>query len=474
MTPTHGARILVVDDEKLIRWGICSALEEAGYLVEQAEDAGQALAAVEREAPDLVLLDYMLPDKNGLELMPELRDVCPGLPVVMVTAHASVPGAMEAVREGVSDYIGKPFEMSELMQAVERALVTSHLRDVVVWRRDQALQDFGGGEIVAHSAVMREVDRVVRRVAESGANTILLLGESGVGKGLVARALHRASASVAEDFINIACTALPQHLLESELFGHEKGSFTDAKVQKKGLLELAQGGTVFLDEIGDMEAGLQAKLLGFLEERAFRRVGGMRDIKVDARVIAATNKDLEREVAEGRFRRDLFYRLKVIPITIPTLRQRAEDLPDLVRMFLAQFNKEFRKAFVGVDEAAAAAMRRYTWPGNVRELRNALERAVLLGEGTSIVLQDLPAEVREAYDHPEPDGPAVPAAHGDGFVLPEDGVDLEQLEHEFVRQALNRTGGNRAQAARLLGMNRDQMRYRIKKFDLVEFQDDEG
>jgi two-component system, NtrC family, response regulator AtoC len=460
------ARILVVDDEKLIRWGITQALEEAGHIVEQAETAAEALAAVEREAPDLVLLDFMLPDRTGTEIMPELRAISPGLPVIMVTAHASVPGAVEAVREGVSDYLSKPFEISDLLQAVERALVASRLRDVVVWRRDQALKLFGGGEIVAKSPAMGEVARIVSRIAASGANTILLLGESGVGKGVVARALHRAGAEEGADFISIACTALPSHLLESELFGHEKGSFTDAKTQKKGLLELADHGTVFLDEIGDMEPALQAKLLNFLEERSFRRVGGVRDIRVSVRVIAATNKDLQKEVEEGRFRQDLYYRLKVIPIVIPPLRDRREDLPDLVGMFLQHFSKEFSKDIRAMDREASAAVQAYTWPGNVRELKNAIERAVLLGDGDAIELEDLPPEVSDVNEA------EVRCNAAGQFELPEHGIDLEELEHQLVCQALRRTGGNRARAARLLAMNRDQMRYRIKKFGLIEFQEE--
>lgn len=467
MSGSEGARILVVDDEKLIRWGITQALGEKGFVVEQAGTAAEALSAVERESPDLVLLDYKLPDRTGTEIMPELRAICPGLPVIMVTAHASVPGAVEAVREGVSDYLSKPFEIGDLLQAVDRALVASRLRDVVVWRRDQALKEFGGGEIVTKSPAMREVERIVQRVSTSGANTVLLLGESGVGKGVIARALHRASAERGEDFINIACTALPSHLLESELFGHEKGAFTDAKTQKKGLLELADNGTVFLDEIGDMEAGLQAKLLNFLEDRAFRRVGGVRDIHVSVRVIAATNKDLQKEVDEGRFRSDLLYRLKVIPITIPPLRERREDLPDLVRMFVQHFNKEFRKSVQGVEPAAAEAMRRYPWPGNVRELKNAIERAVLLGGDHSIELEDLPVEVSEVLEMP------ILCENVEEFELPEQGLDLEALQRHLVCQALHRTKGNRARAARLLGMNRDQMRYRIKKYELLEFEDSE-
>ena len=462
-----GARILIVEDEKLIRWSMSQALEQLGHVVEQAETAGAALEAVEREAPDLILLDYKLPDRTGTEIMPELRRISPHMPVIMITAHASIPGAVEALKEGVCDYISKPFEINELLQAVSCALEASRLRDVVAWHGGQAMKCVGAGSIVAKSKAMQEVMRMVKRIAESGAHTVLLLGESGVGKGVIARAIHHASDARGEAFMNISCTSLSDQLLESELFGHERGAFTDAKNTKKGLVELADHGTVFLDEIGDISMLLQSKLLGFLEDRTFRRVGGVRDIRVNLRVIAATNKDLEREVSEGRFRGDLYYRLKVIPIRIPPLRDRRDDIPELAMMFIEHFNLEFGKSVTGVDEACQGAMRAYTWPGNVRELRNAIERAVLLSRGERLTIDDLPSEVSE---------PAlVPVSEDldDRFELPAEGIEWESLEQHLVRQALHRTRGNRARAARLLGMNRDQMRYRIKKFGLVEFMEDE-
>jgi DNA-binding NtrC family response regulator len=468
MQDPAGARVLVVDDEKLIRWSMAQALEQAGYVVEQAENAAQALAACERETPDLVLLDYKLPDQLGTEILPEIRKAAPHAPVIMITAHASVPGAVEAVLEGASDYVSKPFDIAVILQSVKRALEASHLREVVAWQHGQALKGLGNGEVVAASPAMKTVASLVRRIAQSGAATVLLTGESGVGKGLIARILHRESQTAQEAFMHISCTSLPEHLLESELFGHEKGAFTDARVQKKGLIELADKGTVFLDEIGDITPGLQAKLLGFLEERRFRRVGGVRDMQVSVRVIAATNKDLEREVAEGRFRRDLYYRLKVIPIAIPPLRERREDLLDLSATFIRHFNGEFGKSVADIDERAKAAMLEYPWPGNVRELRNAIERAVLLGDGSLLRHSDLPPEICDGH---------LVAACAEGaseFELPSSGLVLEELERDFVCQALRRTRGNRARAARLLGLNRDQMRYRIKKFELVEFEDDEG
>jgi DNA-binding NtrC family response regulator len=457
------SRILVVDDEQLVRWSLTQALEAAGYHVEQACDAKEALEAARRETPDLVLLDYRLPDQTGLEVLRKLRKATPRLPVVMITAHASVGGAVEAMKEGAYDYVSKPFEIDDVIQTVARALEAGRLREEVTHRREEGLRDSGLKNMVVESAAMKELVHLIRRVAASEATTILLLGESGVGKGLAARALHFEGSSLKKPFMNITCTALTESLLESELFGHEKGAFTDAKSQKKGLFELADGGTIFLDEIGDLSPGLQGKLLRFLEDKSFRRVGGSREITVSVRIIAATNKDLTKEVEEGNFRRDLYYRLKVIPIEIPPLRQRAGDILPLAHCFIRHFNSEFRKAVQGIESSAEDRMKEYQWPGNVRELRNAIERAVLLMEGEWITADDLPVELRL----PKPRGEiALPGSQG--IQLPPEGVVLDELERDLLRQALARAQGNRTHAARLLGMNRDQIRYRIQKFHLED------
>ncbi len=455
-------RILVVDDEKMIRWSLRTRLEQAGYSVEEAETGEAALAAAGRETPDLVLLDIRLPDVSGEEVLKSLRAAAPDLPVVMMTAHASVEGAVAAIKQGAYDYLVKPFEVSDLLLTVGRALDASTLRREVSRQREQDRREFGVGNLVAESAAMKEVARMIRRVAQSEATTILLLGESGVGKGLVARALHCEGRSADRPFLNVTCTAIPETLLESELFGHERGAFTDARAQKKGLFELADGGTVFLDEIGDLSANLQAKLLRILEEKIFRRVGGTRDIQVAVRIVAATNKDLDAEVESGRFRRDLYYRLKVIPISIPPLRERKEDVEPLARRFLLHFNGEFKKSVGGFSPAAREALVAYPWPGNVRELRNAIERAVLLGDGDVLDVGDLPLEIRGGH---APAALPGEEARG-GFRLPPKGVVLEELEKDLVRQALALANGNRARAARLLGINRAQIRYRIEKFAL--------
>ena len=462
------ARVLVVDDERLIRWGLCKALKDAGYTADQASTANEAIEAVGRDMPDLLLLDYKLPDQSGIEVLRTVRKTSPRTPVVMITAHASVGGAVEAMKEGAYDYVGKPFEMDELIQTVGRALETGQLREEVARSREDARREAALENIVARAPAMQEVVRLIRRVAESEASTILLLGESGVGKGLVARALHFAGPRWEKPFMNITCTALPEALLESELFGHEKGAFTDAKAQKKGLFELADGGTIFLDEIGDLSQGMQGKLLRVLEEKAFRHVGGTRDIQVALRIVAATNKDLGKEVEAGRFRADLYFRLKVIPIEIPPLRDRVEDLMPLAESFVKHFNRELRKNVQGFSADAVEQMKQYHWPGNVRELRNAIERAVLLGDKETLSLNDLPSEIRGSK------GRADGAAGAGAFRLPPGGIVLEELEKDFVVQALERSRGNRTRAAQLLGLNRDQIRYRIEKFSLGSGRGEDG
>ena len=454
------SRILVVDDEKMVRWSLRKALEADGYGVEEAEDAARALDAVHSDLPDMVLLDYRLPDRTGVEVLRDLRKIAPRVPVVMITAHASIGGAVEAIKEGAYDYLSKPFEVDDVIQTVARALEAGHLREEVARRRQDALVGSGVQYIIAHSPAMKEVVDLVRRVAKSEATTILLLGESGVGKGLVANALHYEGAAWEKPFMHITCTALPETLLESELFGHERGAFTDAKTQKKGLFELADGGSVFLDEIGDLSPGLQGKLLRFLEDKAFRRVGGTRDIKVAVRIIAATNKDLAAEVDAGRFRPDLYFRLKVIPIEIPPLKARAEDILPLGEHFISHFNAEFRKSVRGFGPGAIQRMKAHHWPGNVRELRNAIERAVLLTDGDRIAARDLPADIGVGVNGG--------SSGGRGLKLPPGGLVFDQLERELVRQALAASRGNRTRAARLLGMNRDQIRYRIEKYGLED------
>ena len=451
--------ILVVDDEKLIRWSLKERLTREGHAITEAEDGRSAAAALELGIPDLVLLDMKLPDTDGLTILRSVVEKAPELPVIIITAYSTVDTAVEAMRVGAYDYISKPFDMDELTITVKRALEASTLRRDVKERVREEKSRFGIHNLVGKSKPMHEIGALVRKVSQSQASTVLIRGESGTGKDVIARAIHIESSRADKPFMNITCTALQDTLLESELFGHEKGAFTDAKTQKKGLFELANNGTVFLDEIGDMSPTLQAKLLRALEERAFRRVGGSQDIKVDVRIIAATNRPLEKLIEEKKFREDLYYRLNIITVDVPPLRDRREDIPLLVDHFLKRFATEFRKPVNDVSSEALRKLESYEWPGNVRELKNVIERAVLLGSGPVVVADDLTMG-RTSAAPPEKDKKL--------FSLPAKGFKFDDLEKDIVLQALERTAWNQTRAGELLGMTRDQIHYRMEKFGLLK------
>ena len=445
--------ILVVDDEPLIRWSLTERLTAEGYKVSEAGTAAEALAK-SAEAVDLVLLDYRLPDGDGLSVLKRIKERTPDTLVIMLTGVSGVDTAVEAMKQGAYHYANKPFNLDEVALVVEKALETTRLRREVRALRASQAQPYSFDRIVGQNPGMVAVKELLRKVATSPASTVLLTGESGTGKDLVAKVIHYNSSRASKPFMNITCSALPESLLESELFGHERGAFTGADRQKHGLFETADGGTVFLDEIGEMMPVLQSKLLRFLEEKSFRRVGGSTDLHVDVRVIAATNRNLQQEVKQGRFREDLFYRLNVLPIVLPPLRQRVEDIPVLVAFYLDAYNTEFKKRIRGVTPEAMQQLQRYPWPGNVRELRNALERAMLLAEADTLGPADFNAAASGVV------------GLGDRVELPAGGIELEQLERSFVIQALERTSWNQTRAAALLGLNRDQIRYRIEKFQL--------
>jgi two-component system response regulator AtoC len=449
----RAATILVVDDEPLIRYALNDRLTADGYRVVEAETAAGAIAK-SRDGVDLVVLDYKLPDGDGLSVLGKIKEHDPDTLVILLTAHQSVELAVEAMKQGAYHYANKPFNLDEISILVSKALETTQLRREVKSLRESQAQPYSFGRIVGEGASVTAMKALLKKVATSPASTVLLTGESGTGKDLAAKVLHYNSARASKPFMNITCSALPEALMESELFGHERGAFTSADRQKHGLFETADGGTVFLDEIGEMVPGLQAKLLRFLEEKTFKRVGGSVDIKVDVRVIAATNRNLQEEVKQGKFREDLFYRLNVLPIMLPPLRERADDLPRLVAFYVDVYNTEFKKKIRGVTPAAMEQITRHPWPGNIRELRNAIERAMLLSDGPMLDTTDFSA------------GGAVPVRLGAGVELPAGGIDLEQLERSLVVQALERTGWNQTKAATLLGLNRDQIRYRVEKFQL--------
>jgi DNA-binding NtrC family response regulator len=447
------ARILVVDDEQLIRWSLSERLTQENYEVVEAGTAKQALALFGPDI-DLVLLDYRLPDSDGLRVLRQMKASEPDTPVIMLTAVSGVETAVEAMKQGAHHYANKPFNLDEIVLLVQKALETTALRREVRNLRASRSEPYALSRIVGEAPPMQSLRALLQRIASSPASTVLLIGESGTGKDLAAKVIHYSSERASRPFMNITCSALPEALLESELFGHERGAFTDARAQKVGLLESASGGTVFLDEIGEMVPALQAKLLRFLEEKAFKRVGGAADIRVDVRVVAATNRNLEEAVKQERFREDLYYRLNVMQVPLPPLREHASDVPLLVKYYVDQFNREFRKQVRGVTPEALEALRAYRWPGNIRELRNAVERAMLLADEEWLAPEHFPMTT------------VGRRSSGQAFGLPEEGVSLESVERMLVLQALERTGWNHTRAATLLGLNRDQIRYRIEKFGL--------
>jgi DNA-binding NtrC family response regulator len=452
------ASILVVDDEHLIRWSLEQQLRREGHQVRVAATAADALQAARADMPDVVLLDVRLPDGDGVEVLERLRGMDAEVIVILITAHGSVGPAVRAMKLGAADYLMKPVDPDELAVTIRRGLETRTLRREVARFQAEVQDGARLADLVGASPLTLQLRGLIERIAQSGTTTVLLEGESGTGKDLVARIIHFESARAAAPFVAVNCVALPEHLLESELFGHERGAFTDAKAAKKGLFEQADGGTVYLDEIGDMKADLQAKLLRLIEEKTFRRIGGVRDLRVDVRIIAATNRDLVRALDAGQFRKDLYYRLRVFPLGLAPLRQRREDILPLAAHFLTRFGREMRRERLALASEAERALLEHDWPGNVRELRNVLERAIILAPGDTLELEHLPPEIAAGETTGLPtEAPTLPA----------EGLSLEEVERQLVRQALDATGGNQVRAARLLGISRDALRTRMRRFGLL-------
>jgi two-component system, NtrC family, response regulator AtoC len=438
------ARILVADDDPDIRDVLCDRLLAEGYAVQTAADGAEALGIVRADPPDLLLLDLMMPRVGGLEVLDTLRSDGLDVTAVIITAAGTVPRAVEAMRKGAYDFLTKPFDPQQVLLTVRKALEREGLRRTNRLLVSQLREKEPG--LVGESAVMASVLATARRAAESRA-TVLILGESGTGKEVLARSIHLWSERRERPFVAVNCVALSEELLESELFGHEKGAFTGAVQRKAGKFELADGGTLFLDEIAELRADLQAKLLRVLQERRFERVGGTRPIEVDIRVMAATNRDLAREMSAGQFREDLYFRLNVISLTMPPLRDRREDIPLLQDRFLKMFATETKRRVTGVSPEAAACLRRYDWPGNVRELQNTIERAVVLGRDEQIVPDDLPAHILD-FRAAESAGPSGSTEESGAFH-----AQVRRLKADLIRDALRRSGGHHRKAADLLGLN---------------------
>jgi two-component system response regulator PilR (NtrC family) len=458
-TRARAGRLLVVDDEQSMRELLEIVLRREGYDVITADNGREALSTLERQPVDLLISDIKMPDMSGVDVLRAARSIDPDMLAIMITAFASTETAVEALRLGADDYISKPFKVDELKLRVRKALERVQLQkeNLILKRTLQSSHQFCN--IIGRSEAMLAVFKLVGTIATT-TSTILLTGESGTGKELVARAVHFSSLRRERPFVALNCGALTETLLESELFGHMRGSFTGASANKKGLIEVAERGTIFLDEIGDMSPMMQVKLLRVLQERRFRRVGGTEEVEADIRIIAATNQDLAKLVAEGKFREDLYYRINVIPVHLPALRERREDIPLLADHFLARYSEQMSKRLTGISADAMRHLAAYDWPGNIRELENVIERAVALEQTPTILPDSLPAHLFGRGPRPG----AQP------FSLPEQGIDLEQhvqdVEREYLAQALRRAGGVQVRAAELLGMSFRSFRYYAKKYSL--------
>ena len=454
-------KILIIDDEAFITKSLGRHLDKVGCEVFTAESGEEGVEVFKSDSPDIVLLDLNMPGMGGIDTLKELRKLNNDAIVIIITAHGDIETAVSAIKLGAYDFVEKPFELDRITVVINKAIETAHLKREVHYLREEKYDTYNFRNIVGESGGMKESINLAKKIADSDANTILIQGESGTGKSLMARAIHYNSPRASEPFVEVTCTAIPEALIESELFGHERGAFTDAKAAKKGLFEFASGGTIYLDEIGDIKISTQAKLLRALEEKTFKRVGGLKDIKVNVRIIATTNKgDLENAVREGLFRADLYYRLKVLPIYILPLRERKEDIIPLAMHHIERFNKEFKKNISGISPEARQLLLNYSWHGNARELRNVIERIFILENPDIIMAEHLPPEVLSYTTDSVP---------GNGSVhLPAHGLSLKEVERDLISKALDNVEGNQTKAARLLGISRDALRYKMQKYGLFQ------
>ncbi|MEG6616873.1 sigma-54 dependent transcriptional regulator [Peptococcaceae bacterium 1198_IL3148] len=445
-------KILIIDDEEYMCWALKRAMEQEGYHAVTATSGNQGINLLKEKGPSLILLDLKMPEMDGLEVLSIIREIHPNVPVIMITAHGTIQTAIEAMKLGAVDYITKPFDLDELKMVVKQALKYSKLVSEVSFLRSELSKKYG--TIIGESQAMKEVMMLIDRVATTNA-TVMITGESGTGKEVTARAIHQASERRDNPFVPVNCAALPEQLLESELFGHEKGAFTGAVALRTGRFELADKGTIFLDEIAEMPLSMQAKLLRVIQERTFERVGGTETLKVDVRIVAATNKDIKKSVEKGEFREDLYYRLNVIHIQLPPLRDRKEDIPLLANNFLFKYMMGTHPV-KNISKEAMDLLLSYNWPGNIRELQNVIERAVIICQGDTVLPEHLPKELQQ---NGHEDVESI-------INFPDTGISLEQVEKELILKALTKSSGNQTKAAQLLGITRSALIYRSQKYNI--------
>jgi two-component system response regulator AtoC len=468
-------KILIIEDEKLIRWSLEKHLTAQGYVVFSAETGEEGIKLFETNHPDIVFVDNKLPGIQGLDVILKLKSLDDEVYIVFMTAYGSIETAVNAMKSGATEYVNKPFVFEEIDVILENIKSRiSIFKEVQLLRRQQKdIVTFD--HILGETAQFRQIIQLSKKIARTETTTILLLGESGTGKDMLAYAIHNESGRNKKPFVTINCSSLPETLLESELFGHEKGAFTDARQLKKGLFEIAEGGTVFLDEIGEINQATQIKLLGVLENRVVRRLGGTVNIPVDIRIVAATNRDLKRAVDEKTFREDLYYRLKVFQLTLPPLRERKDDIPLLAEHFISYYNNQFQKNISKINSEVSRLLMEYSWPGNIRELRNVMERAVILETMTTLQTDSLPGEIVYLHDNSSPETKIRLESHEiseeivqlpfDLNDLPE-GLSLYDIEKQIIFQTLQKTENNQTKTSKLLGITRDTLRYKIKKYGL--------